>query len=242
MQIRQLFDPTSSTYTYLLWNEQTREAALIDSVREQVERDSKLIRELQLDLKYLLETHIHADHITGAGELRKRFGAQAVVHRNAETDCADVLLSGGEILQLGDDAIKVLNTPGHTNTDVSYLIDGAVFSGDSLLIRGSGRTDFQSGDAGTAYDSITHVLFALPDDTRLYPGHDYRGHTVSSIGEEKRWNPRIGVQDDGQAITREQYIQTMAQLKLAKPKMIDEAVPGNLACGLESAHGLAQQG
>lgn len=232
MEIRQLFDPASSTYSYLLWDSEKRQAALIDSVREQIERDSKLISELQLDLKYLLETHIHADHITGAGELRKRFGAQSVVHRNSNADCPDILLEGGERIMLGKNSIEVLFTPGHTDTDVSYLIDRAVFTGDTLLIRGSGRTDFQSGDPGVAYDSITNKLFSLTDDTLVYPAHDYHGHTVSSIGEEKAHNPRLGKQ-----ASREEYIQTMNSLVLAKPKLIDEAVPGNLACGLARQDG-----
>lgn len=227
MELRQLYDPASSTYTYLLWDAQTREAALIDSVREQVERDSTLLRELDLHLKYLLETHIHADHITGAGELRKRFGAKAIVHRNSETDCADILVDGGEHLELGNNTIEVLYTPGHTNTDISFLIDGTVFTGDALLIRGSGRTDFQSGDAGAAYDSITEKLFTLTDDTLVYPAHDYHGHTVTSIREEKEFNPRLGNQ-----ATREEYVKLMNALVLDKPKLIDEAVPGNLACGL----------
>lgn len=232
MELRQLFDPISSTYTYLLWDAQTREAALIDSVREQVERDDTLIRELDLNLKYLLETHIHADHITGAGELRKRFGAKAIVHRNSETDCADILVDGGERLELGNNTIEVLYTPGHTNTDISFLIDGAVFTGDALLIRGSGRTDFQSGDAGAAYDSITEKLFTLTDDTLVYPAHDYHGQTVTSIGEEKAFNPRLGNQ-----ATREEYVKLMNGLVLDKPKLIDEAVPGNLACGIQRQDG-----
>ncbi|MEA2079550.1 MAG: MBL fold metallo-hydrolase [Pseudomonadota bacterium] len=232
MELRQLFDPTSSTYTYLLWDKKTREAALVDSVREQIERDSTLIRELSLDLKYLLETHIHADHITGAGELRKRFGAKSVVHRNSDAECPDILVEGGERLMVGENSIEVLFTPGHTNTDVSYLIDGAVLTGDALLIRGSGRTDFQSGDAGTAYDSITEKLFTLTDDTLVYPAHDYHGHTVSSIGEEKAVNPRLG-----NHANREDYIKLMDSLLLDKPKLIDEAVPGNLACGLARQDG-----
>jgi len=232
MELRQFFDPTSSTYTYLLWDKKTREAALVDSVREQIERDSTLIRELNLDLKYLLETHIHADHITGAGKLRKIFNAKSVVHRNSGADCPDILVEGGERLMIGENTIDLLFTPGHTNTDVSYLVDGAVFTGDTLLIRGSGRTDFQSGDAGTAYDSITQKLFALSDDTLVYPGHDYNGRTVSTIGEEKAFNPRLGNQ-----ASREDYVKLMDSLVLAKPKLIEEAVPGNLACGLERQDG-----
>ena len=232
MELRQLFDPKSSTYTYLLWDAETREAALIDSVREKIERDSTLIRELGVQLKYLLETHIHADHITGAGELRKRFSAKVIVHRNSNTDCADILVEGGERLELGSHTIEVLYTPGHTNTDISFLIDGAVFTGDALLIRGSGRTDFQSGDAGIAYDSIKEKLFTLADGTLVYPAHDYHGHTVTSIGEEKAFNPRLGNQT-----TREDYVKLMNALDLDKPKLIDEAVPGNLACGIQRQDG-----
>lgn len=226
MQIRQLFDPKSSTYSYLLWDEQSREAAFIDSVKEQVERDRQLIEELKLNLKYLLETHIHADHITGAGDLRKHFGAQVLVHKNSDSQCADKLLNDGDIIRLNQESIKVLYTPGHTNTDISYVISGAVFTGDTLLIRGSGRTDFQSGNPGEAYDSITGKLFVLPDSTTVYPGHDYNGFTASTIGEEKQYNPRVG---NGK--TREEYIKIMDGMDLPKPKMIDQAVPGNLQCG-----------
>ncbi|MDX2507808.1 MAG: MBL fold metallo-hydrolase [Gammaproteobacteria bacterium] len=227
MQIRQLFDPQSSTYSYLLWDASTGEAALIDSVKEQVQRDTQIIRELGLDLRYLLETHIHADHITGAGELRKRFNARAMVHKSSDSKCADQLLEEGNSLVLGSENIKVLYTPGHTNTDISFLIDGAVFTGDTLLIRGSGRTDFQSGNASEAYDSITGKLFTLPDSTIVYPGHDYEGRTVSTIGEEKKYNPRLG-----EGKTREEYIEIMDNMDLPKPKMIDKAVPGNMECGL----------
>ncbi len=227
MQIRQFFDPQSSTYTYLLWDVKSGEAALIDSVKEQVDRDSQIIRELNLNLRYLLETHIHADHITGAGELRKRFNARVMVHKNSGSQCADQLLDDEDTIMLGSEKIKVLYTPGHTNTDISYLIDGIVFTGDTLLIRGSGRTDFQSGNAGEAYDSITGKLFTLPDSTVVYPGHDYEGRTMSTIWEEKKYNPRLG---NGKS--REEYINIMEGMDLPKPKMIEKAVPGNMECGL----------
>jgi len=230
MNIRQLFDPATSTYTYLLWDEASAEAALIDSVKEQVDRDEQLVRDLGLQPKYLLETHIHADHITGSGILRERFGTDvsAAVHRASGSKCADRLLDDGDTLMLGEQAIKVLYTPGHTDTDVSFLIDGAVFTGDALLIRGSGRTDFQSGDAGTAYDSITGKLFTLPGDTLVYPGHDYNGLTVSTVAEEMAANPRLG---GGKS--REEYIAIMDGMDLPKPGRIEEAVPGNLHCGLD---------
>ena len=230
MNIRQLFDADTSTYTYLLWDEESRETALIDSVIEQADRDEKIITELGLNLTWLLETHIHADHITASGELRRRKPqtAKVAVHKASGSSCADKLLQDGDEIRLGNQVIKVLYTPGHTDTDVSYLIDGAVFTGDALLIHGSGRTDFQSGDAGTGYDSITGKLFTLPDETKVYPGHDYKGQTVSTIGEEKEFNPRIG---GGRS--REEYIAIMNGLKLAKPARIEEAVPGNMACGLK---------
>ncbi len=229
MNIKQLFDEASSTYTYLLWDPETREAALIDSVREQVDRDEAIIRDMGLKLTWLLETHIHADHITGSGILRERFGepARAAVHKASGSDCADRLLEDGDTIQLGNGTIGVLYTPGHTDTDVSFLIEGAVFTGDTLLINGSGRTDFQSGDAGAAYDSITGKLFTLPGSTKVYPGHDYNGRKVSTIADEMRSNPRLG---GGR--TREEYIAIMEGLKLAKPARIDEAVPGNMVCGL----------
>ena len=230
MNIRQLFDANTSTYTYLLWDEVSRETALIDSVIEQADRDEKIITELGLNLTWLLETHIHADHITASGELRRRKPqtAKVALHKASGSSCADRLLQDGDEIRLGNQVIKVLYTPGHTDTDVSYLIDGAVFTGDALLIHGSGRTDFQSGDAGTGYDSITGKLFTLPDETKVYPGHDYKGQTVSTIGEEKEFNPRIGG-----GCSREEYIAIMNGLKLAKPARIEEAVPGNMACGLK---------
>jgi glyoxylase-like metal-dependent hydrolase (beta-lactamase superfamily II) len=229
MNVKQLFDEASSTYTYLLWDAKTGEAALVDSVREQVERDERIIRDMGLKLGWLLETHIHADHITGSGILRERFGSKvkAAVHKASGSDCADRLLQDGDMIKLGDETITVLYTPGHTDTDVSFLIDGAVFTGDTLLINGSGRTDFQSGDAGVAYDSITGKLFTLPGSTKVYPGHDYNGRKESTIADEMASNPRLG---GGR--TREEYIEIMQGLKLAKPARIDEAVPGNMVCGL----------
>ena len=231
MNIKQLFDPATSTYTYLVWDADSGQAALIDSVKEQVDRDEKLIHELGLNLVWLLETHIHADHITGSGDLRQRSQqtAKVAVHSASGSHCADRLLEDGDEITLGEETIKVLYTPGHTDADISYLVDGAVFTGDSLLIHGSGRTDFQSGDAGTSYDSITGKLFTLDDETKVYPGHDYNGLTVSTIAEEKKSNPRIG---GGRS--RDEYISIMNGLKLAKPARIEEAVPGNMACGLKN--------
>lgn len=228
MRIEQLFDPVTSTYSYLLWDEKTRQAALIDSVKEQVARDIKLIKQLELQLKYTLETHIHADHVTGSGLLRDEFNSQAAVHKNSESSCADILLSDGDTLQLGDETIDILYTPGHTNTDITYRVDNMVFTGDALLINGCGRTDFQSGDAHALYHSITEKLFTLDDDTIVYPGHDYNGFTASTIGREKTFNPRLGNNK-----TEEAFVAIMDSLILDPPARIDIAVPGNLQCGLD---------
>lgn len=230
MKIEQLFDPATSTYSYLLWNETTKQAALIDSVTEQFERDIKLIKQLELDLKYTLETHIHADHITGSGLLRNEFGSLVAVHKNSDSNCADILLSDGDRLKLGDEKIDIIYTPGHTNTDISYRIAGAVFTGDALLINGCGRTDFQSGDAKTLYRSIMQKLFTLDDDTIVYPGHDYNGFTASTIAREKAFNPRLG-----NNATEEAFVAIMDALILDPPARIDTAVPGNQQCGLKVA-------
>ena len=229
MRIEQLFDHATSTYSYLLWDEKTKQAALIDSVKEQLTRDIKFIKQLGLELKYTLETHIHADHVTGSGPLRDEFTSQAAVHKNSESDCADILLSDGDILKLGEQSIDVIYTPGHTNTDISYRIEGALFTGDALLINGCGRTDFQSGDASELYHSITKKMFTLDDETIVYPGHDYNGFTASNIGREKTFNPRLGNNK-----TEQEFVAIMDSLILEPPARIDVAVPGNLQCGLQA--------
>ncbi|MCU7852679.1 MAG: MBL fold metallo-hydrolase [Candidatus Thiodiazotropha sp. (ex Monitilora ramsayi)] len=226
MQVRQLFDNQSSTYTYLVWDEASREAAIIDAVIEQVDRDVRLIHQLGLQLRYALETHIHADHITGSGRLREYLGCEIGVHLQAGSECADLELVDGDRVQLGSQHLEVIYTPGHTDTDICLLGDNMVFTGDILLIHGSGRTDFQSGDAARSYDSITGRLFCLPDQTRVYPAHDYNGYTCSTIGEERQFNPRLG---GGKS--RQEYIRIMESLALDKPKLIDLAVPGNQVCG-----------
>lgn len=228
MLLRQLFDLASSTYTYLIADPTTREAALIDPVREQIERDLKLVQELGLSLKYVLDTHVHADHVTAAGAIADRTGATTAASAKGAA-CVRLPLKHGDTLKLGSLEVRALETPGHTQDSLSFYVDGHVFTGDALFVRGTGRTDFQSGDAGTLYDSITGQLFSLPDATLVWPGHDYRGFTVSTIGEEKAHNPRLAGR------SREEFIAIMNELKLAPPKQIQIAVPANLACGRESS-------
>ncbi|GIW22408.1 MAG: Zn-dependent hydrolase [Candidatus Sericytochromatia bacterium] len=226
MLFRQLYDQETSTYTYLLADEDSKEAVIIDSVLEQVERDQKLIKELQLNLKYILETHVHADHITGATELKKSFpNAKTIVHSKGGVECADIHSTDGMEIKFGKYYLKVLSTPGHTNGCVSYYTEGMVFTGDALLIRGCGRTDFQQGDPSKLYDSITQKIFTLPDNTLVYPGHDYKGFTCSSVWEEKKYNPRLANK------TKDEFILIMNNLNLPYPKKIQESVPANLKCG-----------
>lgn len=229
MLFRQLLDAETSTWTYLLADEATREAVLIDPVREQVARDAQLLEELGCHLLYALETHVHADHVTGGGELRRRLGCRLVVGTRAGVETADVQVSEGDEIRFGRHALAVLETPGHTAGCVSYVCreEGMAFTGDALLIRGCGRTDFQQGDARTLYASVREKLLGLPDETRLYPAHDYKGRTVTTVGEERRFNPRLG-----DARTPEEFVRLMGELRLAYPRRMDEAVPANLASGV----------
>jgi len=227
MLLRQLFDPESSTYTYLLADEQTREAVLIDPVRDQVERDTQLLDELGLELLYTLDTHVHADHITASGVLRSRMGSKSVLSKHAGTGCPDIQVQEGDELHFGSHTLKVIETPGHTDGCLTYYEPegGHVFTGDALLIRGCGRTDFQQGDSRRLYHSIGK-LFALPDTTNVWPGHDYRGRTVSSVGEEKLHNPRLAGKSE------DEFVAIMDGLNLQAPKKIAEALPANLTCGM----------
>ena len=224
---QQLFEAKSSTYTYLLADAETKEAVLIDSVLEVVDRDLKLIQELGLKLKYVVDTHIHADHVTGAGEIRNRLGIKTGAAKNANVPCVDENLVEGDELKFGPYALKTLETPGHTDASLSFYCEGMIFTGDALLIRGCGRTDFQSGSAEQLYDSVTKKLFKLPADTLVYPAHDYKGFTSSTIEAEVKKNPRLG-----QGKTKEQFKEIMANLNLAYPKQIDIALPANMACGI----------
>ncbi|MFW7380653.1 MAG: MBL fold metallo-hydrolase [Oligoflexus sp.] len=226
----QLFEAQSSTYTYLLADPETKEAVLIDPVVENLERDIKWVHESGVKLKYVLDTHVHADHITAANELRQRLGVKTAVSSGSKVSCADILLEDGQELEFGQKTIRAITTPGHTDSCMSYYTEGMVFTGDALLIRGCGRTDFQQGSSEKLYDSVHQKLFTLSDDTIVYPGHDYRGLTASTIGMEKKYNPRLGLDK-----TKADFVKIMAELKLANPKKIAEAVPANMACGKTSS-------
>ena len=231
MIFEQLFDPETSTYTYLIGDEAERVCVLIDPVREQVNRDLDRIRALGLKLLRTLETHIHADHVTGGAELGARTGSIPVLSETSPVSCEAVRVHHGSEVSVGNICIHVLATPGHTPESVSFLVDGSpmrVLTGDALLIGGCGRTDFQGGDAGALYDSVHHHLFTLPDETLVFPAHDYQGRTSSTIGREKESNSRFVGR------TREEFVDFMNRLDLPPPKKIQEALPANLACGKSS--------
>jgi sulfur dioxygenase len=229
MIFRQLFERESSTYTYLVACEQTREAVLIDTVSSQVAQYLQLLTELNLRLIYVLDTHTHADHITGAGALRDATGAPTLLGQEAHSACVSQSMRDGDLITIGSLKLRVIHTPGHTDDSYSFVLEhqGEVFAftGDTLLIRGTGRTDFQNGSAADQYYSLVHSLLALPDHTWVYPGHDYKGWTVSTIGEEKAHNPRLQVRDI------DAYVALMNNLKLPNPALMDLAVPANRACG-----------
>ena len=220
----QLFEAESCTYTYLFADSLSGDALLIDPVLETAERDEALLKELDLTLRYTLETHCHADHVTGAAKLRERMGSTAVAHPQANIEGARTV-EAGDVLRVGEMALETLATPGHTDGCVSYRGPGRVFTGDALLIGGCGRTDFQQGDASKLYDSVTNCLFNLPDETIVYPAHDYKGRFHSTVGEEKRNNARLA------NTSREAFIQLMAELALPYPKQLDRAVPANQRAG-----------
>ncbi|MGE0634174.1 MAG: MBL fold metallo-hydrolase [Pseudobdellovibrionaceae bacterium] len=223
---QQLFEPESSTYTYILGDSDSKEAVIIDSVLETAERDWKIVNEMGLKLKYILETHIHADHITGADILKTRSTAKTGVNKAAQVQCADMEIQDGDVIRFGPYQLRAIATPGHTDGCMSYFGEGRVFTGDALLIRGCGRTDFQQGSSTRLYQSVTQKLFALPEDTIVYPAHDYKGITSSMIGIEKKFNPRLGA-----GKTETEFSKIMAELGLADPKKIQIAVPANMRCG-----------
>ncbi len=231
MIFRQLFEPLSSTYTYLLGCEETGQAVLIDPVIVTMERDLAEISRLGLTLAYSVDTHIHADHITAALELKNKVGSKIAAPAFDRLPCVDVGIDEGVSFMVGSMRLQPLHTPGHTAGHFAYLLGDKLFTGDALLIDGCGRTDFQNGDAGALYASVTEKLFSLPDDTLVYPAHDYQNRRVSSIAQEKKRNPRLG-----QDRTLEQFRQIMANLHLPYPQFIDFAVPGNLQCGVCPDH------
>lgn len=229
MIFRQLFDPLSSTYTYLIARRAGAEALLIDPVREQVPQYLKLLEELDLKLVVAADTHLHADHITGLGALRDATACTTAMGEQTHADCVSTRLKEGDGLSVDGVRLDVLYTPGHTDDSYSFLLADRVFTGDTLLIQGTGRTDFQNGDPLAQYDSLFNKLLMLPADTLVYPAHDYNGRTVSTISEEKRLNPRLQVQSE------DEYAALMNSLKLSDPRLMDIAIPTNTACGKSAA-------
>ena len=225
MIFKQVFDQKSSTYTYLIASARGREALIIDPVLENIEDYIRLLNELNLKLVKVIDTHIHADHVTGAGKLRDKTKCVTIMGEHTPTDAVEVKVKDEEIIKLDQLKIKALYTPGHTSDSFSFLMDNCLFSRDTLLINGTGRTDFQNGSSTDAYNSIFNKLLTLPDETLLYPAHDYKGEKVSTIGKEKKFNPRLQVKN------MDEYLEIMNNLKLPKPKLIDVAVKRNLKLG-----------
>jgi glyoxylase-like metal-dependent hydrolase (beta-lactamase superfamily II)/rhodanese-related sulfurtransferase len=226
MIFRQLFDATSGTYTYLIASRRGGEALIIDPVLEKVDRYLQLVRELDVKLVKAIDTHLHADHITGLGALRDRTQCVTVMGEQTKADVVSIRVAEGDTVDVEGIALEALYTPGHTDDSYSYLMQDRVFTGDTLLIRGTGRTDFQNGDPRAQYESIFNKLLKLPTETLVYPAHDYKGDTVSTIGEERACNPRLQVK------SVDEYVDLMNNLKLANPKMMDVAVPANIHVGL----------
>ena len=226
MLFRQLFERDSSTYTYLLAARRGGEALLIDPVREEVGTYLQLISELGLRLVFAIDTHVHADHVTGLGELREATSCATIMGAQSKAECVSRKVRDGELIEVDGLELRALATPGHTDDSYSFVMSDRVFTGDTLLIRGTGRTDFQNGDPRAQYESLFGKLLKLPDDTFVYPAHDYKGWTVSTIGEEKAHNPRLQVRSE------REYVELMRGLKLSNPKLMDVAVPANLACGV----------
>lgn len=230
MIFRQMFDQTSSTYTYLLASRPGGEALIIDPVLEKVDRYVQLIRELDVKLAKAIDTHLHADHVTGLGALRDRTQCITVMGEQTRADVVSMRVSDGDAIQIDGLTLTALYTPGHTDDSYCFLMPGMAFTGDTLLIRGTGRTDFQNGDPRAQYDSLFGKLLRLPDETFVFPAHDYKGETVSTIGEEKRHNPRLRVS------SAQEYADLMNRLNLPNPKMMDVAIPANLHIGMAQEH------
>ncbi len=226
MIFRQLFDSVSGTYSYLLASRAGGEALILDPVLEKADRYCQLLRELDLRLVKAVDTHLHADHVTGLGELRDRTQCITIMGEQSKADVVSMRVSDGDKVTIEGLSLDVMYTPGHTDNSYSYLMGDRVFTGDTLLIRGTGRTDFQNGSSRAQYESIFNRLLKLPDETMVFPAHDYKGDTVSTIGEERRYNPRLQVR------SVDEYIELMANLKLPNPKMMDVAVPANMHVGL----------
>src|SRR5262245_41507469 len=226
MIFRQLYDGVSSTYTYLLASRRGGEALIIDPVLEKVDRYLQLMKELDIKLIKAIDTHLHADHITGLGALRDRTRCITVMGEQSKVDVVSMRVTEGDRVEIEGLALDVLYTPGHTDDSYCFLMGERVFTGDTLLIRGTGRTDFQNGDAGAQYDSIFGKLLKLPDETLVYPAHDYKGDTVSTIAEERAFNPRLRVQ------SKQQYVELMNKLNLPNPKMMEVDVPANMRVGM----------
>ena len=226
MLLRQLFDAQTFTFTYIVAPDYDKEAIIIDPVDRMVSTYIRLLNELGLSLKYILDTHVHADHITAAGILRELTGAITVLGAETSSQCVDKTVKDGEKISIDGLEITAISTPGHTNDSYSFYIPGILFTGDTLFIRGTGRTDFQSGCAKQEYNSIFNKLLTYPDNTIIYPGHDYNGNIASTIYEEKHFNPRLQVKSVSE------YETIMNNLNLPSPKLMDIAVPANLKCGL----------
>src|SRR6476659_2605945 len=226
MIFRQLFDSVSGTYSYLLASRPGGEAMILDPVLEKADRYCQLLRELDLKLVKAIDTHLHADHVTGLGELRDRTQGITIMGEQSKADVVSMRVSDGDKVMIEGLSLDVMYTPGHTDDPYSYLMGDRVFTGDTLLIRGTGRTDFQNGSSRAQYESIFNRLLKLPEETMVFPAHDYKGDTVSTIGEEKRYNPRLQVR------SVDEYVELMNNLKLPNPKMMDVAVPANMRIGL----------
>jgi len=225
MIFKQVFDTKSSTYTYIIASGKGREAVIIDPVIENVESYIKLLNELDLKLVKVIDTHIHADHVTGASKLKQETNCSTLMGEHTPADAVEIKVKDDEIIKIDQIEIKAMYTPGHTSDSYSFLMDNYLFSGDTLLINGTGRTDFQNGSSKDAYNSIFNKLLKLPEDTILYPGHDYNGKVSSTIGNEKKFNPRLQVKDV------DEYVELMSNLNLAKPELIDINVSRNIKLG-----------